>query len=160
MPSFSVKLSSECRSLSVVHLSLSACLRSYAMVSAKIEKKIASDVFQHLQALGLRFHLERKTGSVLRSCTRGASSFSEVARNILFQLVPILIQVSIVVTYLFVQYNWVFAVVTIITIVSYFIFTLLTTNWRDQFRRIMIEKDNGTSSYALPSTVLNVSFDS
>lgn len=73
---------------------------TYAMVSAKIEKKIASDVFQHLQALALRFHLERKTGSVLRSCTRGASSFSEVARSILFQFIPILIQIAIVVIYL------------------------------------------------------------
>jgi ABC-type multidrug transport system fused ATPase/permease subunit len=67
---------------------------SYAQVSAALEKKIAADCFRHLQALSLRYHLDRKTGSVLRSVSRGALSFTQVAQNILFQFAPIIMQVT------------------------------------------------------------------
>jgi ATP-binding cassette subfamily B protein len=114
----------------------------YTFVSAKIEKRIASDVFRHLQALGLRYHLGRKTGSVLRSVSRGAAAFAEVARLVLFQFLPVFIQVGTVCGYLLYNYTGWFAVVTFLTILIFAVLTISTTPWRDQFRRAMMAKDN------------------
>lgn len=114
----------------------------YSVVSAHIEKKVASDVFKHLQQLSLRYHLDRKTGAVLRSVSRGASSFAEASRVVLFQFLPVVLQVSIVCIYLFSQYHFSFGLITLFTIASYLVFTVVTSNWRDKFRREMNEKDN------------------
>ena len=114
----------------------------YAQISATLEKNVASDLFSHLQKLSLRFHLDRKTGAVLRSVSRGASSFASAGQIILFQFFPIILQVLIVSGYLFARYSWPYGVTTLITIVVYLIFTFVTTEWRTKFRKIANDKDN------------------
>ena len=60
----------------------------FAYVSANTERLVALETFEHLQSLSLQFHLKRETGSVLRSVSRGASSFAGLLRIVLFQIVP------------------------------------------------------------------------
>ena len=114
----------------------------FAYVSANTERLVALETFEHLQSLSLQFHLKRETGSVLRSVSRGASSFASLMRVVLFQIGPVLLQVAIVCVYLFVKYPYYFGLVTGGVIVLYFIFTFTTTDWRDKYRRVMNEKDN------------------
>jgi ABC-type transport system involved in Fe-S cluster assembly fused permease/ATPase subunit len=114
----------------------------FASVSANIERVASLEVFVHLNRLSLDFHLKRKTGAVIRSVSRGASSFTMVLRVVLFQLFPVLIQVLVVCTYLFLRYPWWFAVLTFSIMVAYFAYTMITTDWRNQFRREMNQKDN------------------
>jgi ABC-type transport system involved in Fe-S cluster assembly fused permease/ATPase subunit len=114
----------------------------YAYVSANTERLVALETFQHLQSLSLSYHLKRETGAVLRSVSRGASSFSGLMRIVLFQILPVFIQVGVVCTYLFLRYEWYFAVVTGGVIIVYFTFTFTTTDWRDKYRRLMNAKDN------------------
>jgi ATP-binding cassette subfamily B protein len=115
---------------------------AFSTVAASIERDAALEVFKHLNKLSLDFHLQRKTGAVIRSVSRGASSFTSVLSVILFQLFPVLIQICIVCSYLFWKYQWWFAVLTFGTITVYFLFTLITTDWRNKYRRIANEKDN------------------
>lgn len=75
-------------------------------VSANTERLVALETFEHLQSLSLQFHLKRETGSVLRSVSRGASSFAGLMRIILFQILPVFIQVIVVCIYLFLKYEW------------------------------------------------------
>lgn len=113
-----------------------------AYVSANTERLVALETFEHLQRLSLQFHLKRETGSVLRSVSRGASSFASLMRVVLFQILPVLVQVLVVCIYLLLKYNWYYAVVTAGVIILYFTFTFTTTDWRDKYRRIMNQKDN------------------
>jgi ATP-binding cassette subfamily B protein len=115
---------------------------NFAYVSANTERLVALETFEHLQSLSLSFHLTRETGSVLRSVSRGASSFAGLMRVFLFQLTPIFFQVFVVCIFLFVRYKWYFGVVTAAVIILYIAFTFTTTNWRDRFRRIMNQYDN------------------
>lgn len=114
----------------------------FAYVSANTERLVALETFEHLQSLSLQFHLRRETGAVLRSVSRGASSFAGLLRIILFQILPVFVQVIVVCIYLFLKYEWYFGAVTGGVIVLYFTFTLTTTDWRDKYRRVMNEKDN------------------
>lgn len=121
----------------------------FSEVAANTERQVALETFQHLQSLSLSFHLKRETGSVLRSISRGSTSFAQVLRLVSFQIVPIFIQVAIVCVYLYLQFEWYFSALTGSIIIFYFIFTLTTTNWRDRIRRIMNEKENEYNQKAL-----------
>lgn len=114
----------------------------FARVSAQTERAAALDIFKHLNELSLSYHLSRKTGSVVRSVSRGASSFALVLRIVLFQFIPVFARVVIVCAYLFLNYNWYFGVLTFGIIVVYVVYTWVTTDWRNKFRRTMNEKDN------------------
>lgn len=63
-------------------------------MSANTERLVALETFEHLQSLSLGFHLQRETGSVLRSVSRGASSFAGLLRIVLFQILPVFVQVG------------------------------------------------------------------
>lgn len=52
------------------------CLYNY--VSTYASRKISLRVFTHVQNLSLRFHLNRKTGAVLRAVSRGSSACASV----------------------------------------------------------------------------------
>ena len=114
----------------------------FAAVGAETERRVALETFHHLQSLSLSFHLQRETGSVLRSLSRGAQSFATLSRIVLFQIAPIFVQLAVVCIYLATLYPWYFALLTFGIIALYFAFTLTTTNWRDRYRRVMNEKDN------------------
>jgi len=114
----------------------------YAYVSSNTERLVALETFEHLQRLSLQYHLKRETGSVLRSVSRGSSSFAGLMRIVLFQIFPVFVQVFIVCVYLFTRYSWYYGLVTMAVIIVYFTFTLTTTEWRDKYRRVMNQKDN------------------
>ncbi|XXQ34853.1 ABC transporter domain-containing protein [Plasmodiophora brassicae] len=133
---------------------LSACvgeLRNivYATVSANAERIVALDVLEHLLNLSFRYHISRKTGSVLRSVSRGASSFSDVIRIFLFQFCPVILQVVLVCTLLLVRFDWWFALITFLSITLYVVYTIFTTGWRDKHRRHLADKDNAFNQRAV-----------
>ncbi len=66
---------------------------------------------------------------MLRSVSRGALSFTQVAQNLLFQWAPVIMQIVIVCSYLLYNYNWVFSIVTLIVCMVYGSWTLLTAAW-------------------------------
>ena len=125
----------------------------FSSVSAECERTAALELFTHLQKLSLEFHLKRKTGSVIRSVSRGASSFSTVLRIVLFQLLPILIQIVIVCVFLLLNYQWWFAVLTSGIMILYFVYTMITTEWRNKYRRVMNEKDNEFNQKAVDALI-------
>lgn len=114
----------------------------FSAVSAAMERAAAMELFNHLQHLSLAFHVNRETGSVLRSVSRGASSFGMVVRVAFFNIAPVGVQVLLVCSYLLHGYHWSFAVLTFGIITAYFVYTLVTTEWRNKFRREMNAKDN------------------
>ena len=114
----------------------------FSPVAAYTERTIALQTFHHLQALSLSFHLKRETGAVLRSVSRGAGAYSLLVKSALFSLTPILIRLIGICIIFSILYRWYFITLTVITIVIYGIYTLLTTKWRDKYRKIVNEKDN------------------
>ena len=92
--------------------------------------------------MSLRFHISRKTGSVIRACSRGSESFAALLRYISFQVAPIFLEVAMVCVYLWIFYSWYFGIITFMVIFVYAAFTIPFTEWRNKFRRQETEADD------------------
>ena len=115
---------------------------SFAPVAAYTERTIAVQTFHHLQALSLSFHLRRETGAILRSVSRGAGTYSSLVKSITFSLLPMVFRLIGIFIIFGLLYRWYFVTLTTVVIVIYSVYALLTTKWRDKYRRIMNQKDN------------------
>jgi ATP-binding cassette subfamily B protein len=123
----------------------------FAKVGARAVRAVALGVFRHLHSLSLRFHLERQTGGLSRSIDRGNRAIETLLRFMLFNILPTLLELGLVTVILWQMFDLRFALVTLITVVSYIAYTLVVTEWRTRFRREMNETDNRANTRAIDS---------
>jgi len=123
----------------------------FARVTQQAVRRIALEVFRHLHALSLRFHLERQTGGVSRDIERGTRSISALISYTLYSILPTLVEVGLVLSILIIQYDAVFAVITAISLSAYIVFTVLLSNWRIGIRRTMNDTDSAANTRAVDS---------
>src|SRR5574340_1164373 len=107
----------------------------FAKVTQRAMRRISMAVFKHLHALSLRFHLERQTGGITRDIERGARALSSLVGYLLFRITPTVLEILMVAGILFVKLDWVFGVLTLVTLAAYIGFTVTITEWRTQFVR-------------------------
>ncbi|MBT9569249.1 MAG: ABC transporter ATP-binding protein/permease [Thiobacillus sp.] len=107
----------------------------FAKVTQRAMRRISMAVLKHLHALSLRFHLERQTGGITRDIERGAKAVSSLVGYLLFRITPTVLEILMVAGILFVKLDWVFGVITLITLAAYLGFTITITEWRTQFVR-------------------------
>ena len=123
----------------------------FAKATEGASRSISLQVFRHLHALSLRFHLERQTGGMTRDIERGTRAVHSLISYSLYSIVPTLIEVAMVLTLLAVKFDLWFAGITIIALVIYITFTVVVTEWRTQFRKQMNELDSNANSRAVDS---------
>jgi ATP-binding cassette subfamily B protein len=123
----------------------------FARVTQRAVRNIALKVFRHLHALSLRFHLNRQTGGVTRDIERGTRGISTLISYTLFSILPTLVEISLVLGYLSLQYDIWFSVITITALSIYILFTVLVTEWRTHFRRTMNDLDSKANVRAIDS---------
>lgn len=123
----------------------------FAKATEGAARRISLEVFRHLHALSLRFHLERQTGGMTRDIERGTRGVHSLISYSLYSIVPTLIEVTMVLTLLAVKFDVWFAGITIIALVFYIVFTVTVTEWRAQFRKQMNELDSSAHSRAIDS---------
>jgi len=114
-------------------------------------RAISLQVFRHLHALSLRFHLERQTGGMTRDIERGTRAVHSLISYSLYSIFPTLIEVAMVLTLLAVKFDIWFAWITIIALIVYITFTIVVTEWRTQFRKVMNDLDSTAHSRAIDS---------
>jgi ATP-binding cassette, subfamily B, heavy metal transporter len=123
----------------------------FAKATEGTARSISLQVFQHLHALSLRFHLERQTGGMTRDIERGTRAVHSLISYSLYSIVPTLIEITLVLTLLAVKFDVWFAWITLIALACYIIFTVTITEWRTHFRRKMNELDSTAHSRAIDS---------
>jgi ATP-binding cassette subfamily B protein len=123
----------------------------FAKATEGASRTISLQVFRHLHALSLRFHLERQTGGLTRDIERGTRAVNSLISYSLYSIIPTLIEVSMVLTYLAIKFDIWFAAITIIALVFYITFTVSVTEWRTKFRKQMNEMDSKAHSRAIDS---------
>ncbi|CAG8495308.1 1956_t:CDS:2 [Paraglomus brasilianum] len=114
-------------------------------------REISTSMFAHLHSLSLSFHINRKTGEVLRVMDRGTSSIVSLLNQILFQILPVIVDIVVAVIYFVIAFGWSFGSIVFVTMVSYIYVTISITEWRTKFRRRMIELDNDARAKAVDS---------
>ncbi|WP_424192727.1 ABCB family ABC transporter ATP-binding protein/permease [Ampullimonas aquatilis] len=123
----------------------------FSKVTESAVREISLNVFRHLHALSLRFHLERQTGGMTRDIERGTRGISSLISYSLYSIVPTLVEVGLVLGYLLTKYDYWFGVITIIALATYIVFTVSVTEWRMHFRRTLNEMDSKANTRAIDS---------
>ncbi|MBI3505474.1 MAG: ABC transporter ATP-binding protein/permease [Proteobacteria bacterium] len=123
----------------------------FARVAHQAMHKVALETFQHLHRLSLRFHLDRQTGGLNRAIERGTAGIENLLHFMLFQVVPTVLEITMVCGTLWYLYDWRFAAVTFVTILLYVAYTFAITAWRLRYRRAMLEAEGEASTKAIDS---------
>jgi ABC-type transport system involved in Fe-S cluster assembly fused permease/ATPase subunit len=123
----------------------------FVKVTQRAVRTIALQVFRHLHALSLRFHLNRQTGGMTRDIERGTRGVSSLVQYALFSILPTLIEIGLVLIYLVLHYDIWFSIITASALVLYIVFTITVTEWRTHFRRTMNELDSRANTKAIDS---------
>jgi ATP-binding cassette, subfamily B, heavy metal transporter len=123
----------------------------FAKVTQRTVRTVALQVFRHLHALSLRFHLARQTGGLTRDVERGTRGISTLIGYALFSILPTLVEIGLVSAILIVRYNIWFIAITIGALALYIVFTVTVTEWRTGFRRAMNELDSRANTRAIDS---------
>lgn len=121
----------------------------FARVRHGAMRHISIKTIAHMHRLSLRFHLDRKTGEITRDLERGTRSVSSLLNYLVFSIIPILVEVSLIAIVLLVNYSAWFAVITFATVAVYIAATVLITEWRMKFRVTMNQMDSTASSQAV-----------
>ena len=123
----------------------------FAKATEGAARSISLQVFRHLHAMSLRFHLERQTGGMTRDIERGTRGVHSLISYSLYSIIPTLIEVALVLTLLAVKFDVWFAWITIVALGVYIAFTITVTEWRTQFRKKMNDMDSTAHSRAIDS---------
>ncbi|WP_394205080.1 ABCB family ABC transporter ATP-binding protein/permease [Shewanella waksmanii] len=123
----------------------------FGRVTERAIRRLGLLVFEHLHRLDLSFHLERRTGGLSRDIERGTSGINFLMRFMVFNIVPTLIEIALVVGILLYNYGWPFAVITLLAVLAYGAFSVVATEWRTEFVREAANADSRSNTRAIDS---------
>src|SRR5438552_13730563 len=123
----------------------------FARVAMHAVRKLAYRTFVHLHELPMRFHLERKTGGLTRVLERGRTGIEVIVRMVILQLVPTIVEVTLLMGVLLWQFDWRYVLVTLVMVAAYMYYTYIATEWRIEIRRKMNDSDTEANTKAIDS---------
>src|SRR6478735_8189293 len=123
----------------------------FEKVGQDAARNLAARVFRHVHDLSLRFHLERRTGSLTKIVERGTKSIDMMLYFILFNIGPTAIELTAICIIFGVKFGWGLVAATLVIVAIYIAFTRWVTDWRSQIQRDMNEVDNKAIGRAVDS---------
>jgi ATP-binding cassette subfamily B protein len=123
----------------------------FAAVAMNAVRRLAVDVFVHLHALSMRFHLERRTGALTRVLERGRDAIETLTRMAVLNALPTALEFILILAVMIFQFDIRYAAITAATIALYLVYTTYATNWRIGIRRSMNESDSDANAKAIDS---------
>ncbi|HET7847830.1 MAG TPA: ABC transporter ATP-binding protein/permease [Pseudolabrys sp.] len=123
----------------------------FAKVAMYAVRRVAYRTFVHMHELSLRFHLERKTGGLTRVLERGRNAIETIVRLVIVQLVPTIVEFSLIVVVLIWHFDWRYVGIVVATVALYMLYTYHATEWRIAIRRKMNDSDTDANVKAIDS---------
>jgi len=123
----------------------------FGRVTERAMRHIGLQVFKHVHELDLDFHLNRRTGGLARDLERGTRGISFLMRFFVFNIFPTLVEIILVTAILFYNYGITFAAITVVSVILYVGFSIVTTNWRTEFVRQVATADSEASTISIDS---------
>lgn len=123
----------------------------FGRVTERAMHRIGLKLFQHLHNLDLDFHLSRRTGGMARDIERGTNGINFLMRFMLFNIIPTLLEISLITIILFANYSAWYALIILIAVILYIAYSVILTEKRTDIVRQMNEMDNQTNTRAIDS---------
>ncbi|HEX6603626.1 MAG TPA: ABC transporter transmembrane domain-containing protein, partial [Sphingomicrobium sp.] len=114
-------------------------------------RRLATQVFRHIHDLSLRFHLERRTGSLTKIVERGTKSIDMMLYFLLFNIAPTVIELTAICVIFYLKFGPGLVAATLVMVGVYILFTRKITDWRTHLQREMNEVDNKAIGRAVDS---------
>ncbi len=121
----------------------------FAKVAMHAVRRLAQQTFEHMHALSLRFHLERKTGGLTRVLERGRNGIEELSRLFVLQLIPTIVEFALVIGILAYEFDWIYSAVVLAMVAVYLAYTYKATEWRISIRKQMNDSDTDANVRAV-----------
>ena len=125
----------------------------FAKVRYHAMNLIALGVFKHLHTLDLSFHLDRRIGGITRDIDRGTQSVSTLLSIFVFNILPTVFEICLVIGILWLNYNLLFAGVSLLTVFFYVALTFAITTWRMKYRYQMNDMQSEANTNAVDSLI-------
>lgn len=123
----------------------------FGRVTERAMRRLGLQVFRHVHSLDLAYHLERRTGGLARDIERGTSGISFLLRFFIFNIAPTLFEIAMVAGILFFNYGAAYALIVVLAVVLYGLYSFRATSWRTQFVREMNEADSSSNTRSVDS---------
>jgi len=123
----------------------------FGRVTERAMRRVGHKVFQHLHSLDLAYHLNRRTGGVSRDIERGVNGISFLMRFMVFNIVPTFVEIGMIMVLLFWNYSAWYALIVLISVVSYIGFSIVATEWRTETIRQMNSAESKSSTRSVDS---------
>ncbi len=123
----------------------------FEKVGQNAARRLAAQVFRHIHSLSLRFHLERRTGSLSKIVERGTKSIDMMLYFLLFNIAPTLIELTAICVIFYLKFGPGLVAATLVMVAAYIGFTRAVTDWRTKLQREMNEVDNKAIGRAVDS---------
>ncbi len=123
----------------------------FGRVTERAMRRVGLKVFRHLHALDLEFHLNRRTGGLSRDIERGTNGISFLLRFMVFNILPTLLEIGMVIGLLLWNYDVWFALIVALSVVAYVGFSVYATEWRLAFIREANQAESSSSTRAIDS---------
>ena len=125
----------------------------FARVGQHAVRNLSYEAFVHTHRLSLRFHLERRTGGLSRVIERGTRSIESIVRYTILNTFPVILEFLLYAGIFFYYFGAVYVLVMTLTIVTYSVYTVKTSDWRTKIRRKMNKADTISNSLAIDSMI-------
>ena len=123
----------------------------FEKVGQSAARRLSARVFRHVHALSLRFHLERRTGSLTKVVERGTKSIDMMLYFLLFNIAPTVIELTAICVIFYIKFGAGLVAATLGIVATYIGFTRRVTDWRTKLQREMNEVDNQAIGRAVDS---------
>ena len=123
----------------------------FEKVGQSAARRLAAKVFRHVHSLSLRFHLERRTGSLTKIVERGTKSIDMMLYFLLFNIAPTVIELTAICVIFYLKFGPGLVAATLVIVAVYIGFTRKVTDWRTHLQREMNDVDNKAIGRAVDS---------
>jgi len=121
----------------------------FSKVGQRALRALALETITHIHQLSMRYHIGRKTGGLSRIIERGVKGIAFLLRFLLFNIGPLLLELSMIAVILVVMFDLWYLLVVSVTVISYITFTTRVTQWRLKIRKKMNDHDRDANQKAI-----------
>ena len=123
----------------------------FEKVGQEAARRLAGQVFRHIHSLSLRFHLDRRTGSLTKVVERGTKSIDMMLYFLLFNIAPTFLELAAICVIFWIKFGPGLVAATLVMVAVYISFTRIVTDWRARLQRELNEVDNRAIGRAVDS---------
>ena len=126
----------------------------YGRIEQRIRRRVGMVVFRHLHNLSLRYHLQKRTGSLSRVMENGIRAVEDLLFDCVFLILPFAAEIGLVVAIMSIFLDGIFAVLMFGTLILYLTALIVGSEWLRKHQRRAIRVGTEAHGKAV-DTILN-----